>query len=369
MDQHLPLPGETFDVLVVGAGQAGLALGRYLQQQDARFLLVDAGARVGDVWRARWDSLRLFTPAEHDGLPGFPFPGEPGTYPGKDAVADYLEGYAATFDLPVRLATRATRLSRTEEGFTAETSSGPVLARQIVVATGPFSGAHVPAAAAGLDPEVVSVHSSVYRRPAGLPDGPVVVAGAGNSGVQIADELNASGRPVALAVGTRPRAVPQRPLGRDLFWWLTRTGLLRASVDSRLGRRLRDRELVIGSSWRGLRDRGIDLRPRLVGASGRTVTFADGSSTDVAAVVWATGFRPDHGWLDVPGAVEDGRVRHARGVSPVPGLFFLGLPWQHTRGSALLGFVHEDAAWLAGRLRRAGAPECEPVGAERYGTD
>ena len=361
MTQNLPAPGETLDVLVVGAGQAGLALGRYLQQQDARFLLVDAGARLGDVWRSRWDSLRLFTAAEHDGLPDLPFPGEPGTYPGKDAVADYLEGYAATFGLPVRLGTRVTRLSRAEEGFLAETSTGPVRARQVVVATGPFSAAHVPAAAAGLDPEVVSVHSSVYRRPADLPDGPVVVVGAGNSGVQIADELVVSGRPVALAVGTRPRAVPQRPLGRDLFWWLTRTGLLRASVDSRLGRRLRDRELVIGTSWRGLRARGVQLRPRLVGAAGRTVTFDDGSTTDVAAVVWATGFRLDHGWLDVPGAVVDGRAPHVRGVSPVPGLFFLGLPWQHTRGSALLGFVREDAAWLAERLLWARTSGLEPA--------
>src|SRR5688572_10003315 len=189
MDQNHPRAGETLDVLVVGAGQAGLAFGRYLQQQDARFLLVDAGARVGDVWRSRWDSLRLFTAAEHDGLPDLSFPGEPGTYPGKDAVADYLDGYAATFDLPVRLGTRVTRVSRTEEGFSAETSTGPVRARQVVVATGPFSAAHIPAAAAGLDPEVVSVHSSVYRRPADLPEGPVVVVGAGNSGVQIADEL------------------------------------------------------------------------------------------------------------------------------------------------------------------------------------
>jgi len=362
------LPGEPLDVLVVGAGQAGLALGRNLQQQEARFLLVDAGARVGDVWRNRWDSLRLFTPAEHDGLPDLPFPGRSGTYPGKDAVADYLESYAAAFDLPVRLGTRVARLSRDEDGFTAETTTGPVRARQVVVATGPFSAASIPAVADGLHPEVVSVHSSAYRRPADLPDGPVVVVGAGNSGVQIADELAASGRPVALSVGTRPRAVPQRPLGRDLFWWLTRTGLLRASVNSRLGRRLRDRELVIGTSWRGLRERGVDLRPRLVAASDRTVTFHDGSTTDVAAVVWATGFRPDHGWLDVPGAVVDGRIAHRRGVSSEPGLFFLGLPWQHTRGSALLGFVHEDAAWLAGRLRLPGAPLDEPIGSARRGT-
>ena len=347
----------TLDVLVIGAGQAGLALGRYLQRQDARFLLVDAGARIGDVWRSRWDSLRLFTAAEHDGLPDLPFPAVPGSYPGKDAVADYLETYARSFDLPVRLRTRVIRLQRTGEGFTAETTTGVVTARQVVVATGPFSAPLVPAIAGGLAAEVAQVHSSAYRRPADLPDGPVVVVGAGNSGVQIADELAASGRSVSLAVGSRSRAVPQRPLGRDLFWWLTRTSLIRASVDSRLGRRLRDRELVIGTTWRGLRDRGVALRPRLVEAAGRTVRFADGEATDVAAVVWATGFRPEHGWLDVPGAVVDGRPVHVRGASPVPGLYFLGLPWQHTRGSALLGFVREDAAWLAQRLsvERTGA--------------
>jgi putative flavoprotein involved in K+ transport len=339
---------EILDVLVVGAGQAGLALGRHLQQRRLRFLLIDAGDRVGDVWRSRWDSLRLFTPAEHDSLPDLPFPGAAGSHPGKEEVADYLEHYAALFDLPVRSGTRVTRLTRSGAGFEAETTSGVVRARQVVVATGPFSVPHVPAMAQDLAPDVISLHSRDYRRPADLPEGPLLVVGAGNSGVQIADELAASGRTVALAVGTRPRAVPQRPLGRDLFWWLTRTGLIRATVDSRVGRRFRDRELVIGTTWRGLARRGVVLRDRAVAASGRTVRFADGGWTDVAAVVWATGFRPDVGWLDVPGAVVDGRPAHARGVSPVSGLYFVGLPWQHTRGSALLGFVREDAAWLAG---------------------
>jgi putative flavoprotein involved in K+ transport len=348
------------DVLVVGAGQAGLALGRQLQQRGARFLLVDAGARVGDVWRSRWDSLRLFTPAEHDGLPGLPFPRPAGSYPGKDDVADYLESYARTFGLPVRLGTRVTRLSRSGDGYTADTTTGPLTARQVVVATGPFSTPRIPDLASGLAPDVPQLHSSAYRRPEDLPEGRVLVVGAGNSGVQIAEELAATGRRVALAVGSRPRAVPQRPLGRDLFWWLTRTGVLRVPVDSRLGRRFRDREVVIGTTWRGLRECGVTLLPRAVSASGRTVSLADGGTTDADAVVWATGFRADSGWLDVPGAVVDGVPAHRRGVSPVPGLYFLGLPWQHTRGSALLGFVAEDAAWLAGRLRsdrRPAAPE------------
>jgi putative flavoprotein involved in K+ transport len=348
----------TLDVLVVGAGQAGLALGRHLQLrrlqgQGVRFLLVDSGTRIGDVWRSRWDSLRLFTAAEHDGLPDRPFPAPAGSYPGKDAVADYLEDYARAFDLPVRLGTRVTRLSRADGLFTAETTSGPLAARQVVVATGAFSAPRVPDLAAGLSPGVVQLHSSAYRRPEDLPEGRVLVVGAGNSGVQIAEELASTGRSVSLAIGSRPRAVPQRPLGRDLFWWLTRTGLIRASVDSRLGRRFRDRELVIGTTWPRLAGQGVTLLPRAVSAIGSTVALADGTVTVVDAVVWATGFRADSSWLDVPGAVVDGAPAHGRGVSPVPGLFFLGLPWQHTRGSALLGFVEEDAGWLAERIHVA----------------
>jgi putative flavoprotein involved in K+ transport len=157
--------------------------------------------------------------------------------------------------------------------------------------------------------------------------------------------------------------VPQRPLGRDLFWWLTRTGLIRATVDSRLGRRFRDRELVIGTTWRGLSERGVTLLPRASSAIGRTVALADGRTTVVDAVVWATGFRADTSWIDVPGAIVGEAPSHVRGISPVPGLFFLGLPWQHTRGSALLGFVGEDAAWLAGELatRRASQRHVVPV--------
>ncbi|WP_245753340.1 flavin-containing monooxygenase [Geodermatophilus ruber] len=349
---------EPLDVLVIGAGQAGLALGRELQRRGVGFGLVDAGTRIGDVWRSRWDSLRLFTAAEYDGLPDLPFPATAGTHPGKDAVAAYLELYAETFGLPVALGTRVTRLAPADRGFVAETGDGAIAARRVVVATGAFGAPHVPGWAPELAPEVVQLHSTGYRRPADLPDGPVLVVGAGNSGVQIAEELAGSGRPVTLAVGTRPRAVPQRLLGRDLFWWLTRSGLMRVTADSRPGRRLRDRELVIGTSWPALRARGIELRPRAVSASGTTVGFADGGSLDAAGVVWATGFRPDWRWLDVPDAVADGRVRHTRGVSPVPGLYFLGLPWQHTRGSALLGFVAEDAAHLAGLL---GAGTREPV--------
>jgi putative flavoprotein involved in K+ transport len=356
------------DVLIIGAGQAGLALGWHLRRQDVDFALVDAAARIGDSWRARWDSLRLFTPAEYDSLPGMPFPAPGGTYPGKEQVAAYLEAYARAFDLPVQLGTRVTRLSLAEGMFTAETPTGDLQARKVVVATGPFQTPLIPRWSAGLGPQVAQRHSAAYRRPDDVPGGSVLVVGAGNSGFQIAEELARAGRRVTVAIGSRPIMVPQRALGRDLFWWFGLVHLFQRPADSRIGRRLRSSpETVIGNSWRTVRDLGITLRPRAVEGTAGTVTFDDGTELDVDAVVWATGYRPDHAWLDVPGAVRDGQVVHERGISPVPGLHFLGLPWQYTRGSALLGFVKDDAAWLTERLAaEPGAGRREiPVASQR----
>jgi putative flavoprotein involved in K+ transport len=210
------------------------------------------------------------------------------------------------------------------------------------------------------------VHSAGYRGPAALPEGPAVVVGGGNSGFQIAEELAAT-RPVELSIGSAYPARPQRLLGRDLFWWLTRLGLMRVTAGARLGRRMQTRGefLLIGTSRRGLQRAGVRFRPRLVDAAGRTVRFADGTSREVGVVVWATGYRPDHSWIDVPGVLRDGRVAHVRGVTEVPGLYFLGLPWQHTRGSALLGFVADDAAHVAAHIARTAVlpsgPSLRPV--------
>jgi putative flavoprotein involved in K+ transport len=346
-------PGR-LDVLVVGAGQAGLALGYHLRGTGLRAELLEAAPRVGESWRARWDSLRLFTAAEYCSLPGLPFPAAPGSHPGRDDVADYLERYAAAFALPVRTGVRVQRVSRDGGLFCAETSAGPVEARQVVLAPGPHTTPRVPAFAADLSPDVVRLHTAAYRRPDDVPAGSVLVVGAGNSGLQIAAELAAAGREVAVAVGSRPRPVPQRPLGRELFWWLTRSGVLRLPTSGRLAHRLHGRELAVGTSWAELRGLGVRFLPRAVGAVGGGVRFADGSSTQPDAVLWATGYRPDLSWVDVPGAVVDGRPVHRRGLSPVRGLAWLGLPWQRTRGSALLGFVGADAAWLARRLVAAG---------------
>ena len=339
------------DVVVVGGSQAGLAMAWHLAQQGLRFVVLEAAPELGYVWRSRWDSLKLFTPAQYDALPGMAFPAPADTYPTKDPVADYLQAYAKAFDLPVRLNAKVTELGRLEDGsFEVHTADDTLHARQVVVATGPFQVPFVPPPAAKLDPSVTQVHSADYRNPQALPDGPALVVGGGNSGFQIAEELAAT-RTVDLSIATTYPMLPQRLAGRDLFWWLTRLGLLRVTVNSRPGQRMSRRDFVIGTNRRRLERAGVRFRPRLVDAEGGTVRFADHSLLeDVGVVVWATGYRSDYAWIHIPEVIRGGHVVHRRGVTEVPGLYFLGLSWQHTRGSALLGFVNDDAAYLAEQI-------------------
>jgi len=354
------------DVIVVGGGQAGLAMGWHLAERGLSFLILDAGAEIGDVWRSRWDSLALFTPVQYDSLPGMPFPGSVDTYPTKDQVADYLQAYAANFQLPVKLNSQAVGLDRVEDGFEVTTRNETFRAHQVVVATGPFQVPFVPPSTRGLDPSVTQVPTSSYRTPESLPEGPVLVVGGGNSGIQIAQELAASRR-VDVSIGTSPQMLPQRLLGKDLFWWFTRFGLQAKPADSRIGRRMQARgDIVIGTSRRRLRRAGVRFRPRLAEADGRTVRFADGSALEVDVVIWATGFHSDYSWIGVPDVMTEGHVTHRRGVTDVAGLYFLGLSWQHTRGSALLGFVNEDAAYLAEQItaREGATRTVEIAGAE-----
>jgi putative flavoprotein involved in K+ transport len=347
-----PASGEVLEVVVVGGSQAGLAMAWHLAQQGRRFVVLEAAPELGHVWRSRWDSLKLFTPAQYDALPGLAFPAPADTYPTKDPVADYLQAYAATFDLPVRLNAKVTELRRLDDGsFEVRTADAAYQARQVVVATGPFQVPFVPPMAATLDASVTQVHSADYRNPQALPQGPVLVVGGGNSGFQIAEELAAT-RTVDLSIATRYPMLPQRRAGQDLFWWLTRLGLLRVTVDSRLGQRMSRRDFVIGTNRRRLERAGVRFRPRLADAEGRTVRFADHRLLeDIGVVVWATGYRSDYAWIQIPGVVREGHVVHRRGVTEVPGLYFLGLSWQHTRGSALLGFVNDDATYLADQVQ------------------
>ncbi len=341
---------ERFDVVVIGAGQAGLAMGYFLAREGLRFTIVDAADSIGSAWRTRWDSLVLFTPRRYSALAGLDFPGDPDGYPTRDEVIAYLEQYAERFALPVEVSSAVRSLSEDDGTFVLELDDRTIEADQVAVATGPFQVPSVPALAGELASDIFQTHSTGYMRPSDVPEGTVVVVGGGNTGYQIAKELSGTHQ-VHLAVGARQKPLPQTVLGRDLFWWLTKTRLIKKTVDSRIGRRLQQSDTLIGSSPRELRKRyGIDMKPRVVRATGRTISFADGSDLDVDAVIWATGYRSDHAWIEPPVLGADGRVQHHRGVTEVPGLFFLGLSWQHTRGSALIGWVKDDAEFIAQQI-------------------
>jgi putative flavoprotein involved in K+ transport len=357
---------EGVDVLVVGGGQAGLAMGYNLAERGLSFVIADANPEVGHIWSSRWQSLKLFTAGQYNNLPGMEFPAARDSYPGKDEVADFLQAYVERFDLPVRLNTTVTRLTRADEGgYLAETTTGPIRADQVVVATGPFQVPFTPALADQLDPELTQLHSASYQGPDDLPDGRILVVGGANSGQQIALELSDS-RQVDIALGEKLPTLPQRPLGRDIWWWLTATRLARVPVSSRLGQRLSQRDVVIGGGLRELRRYGVGVHPRVTGTSGRTITFEDGQSADYDGVVWATGFRIDHSWIDLPEVKDEpGQVQHVRGVTDSPGLYLLGMTWQHTRTSALLGWVGDDATFLADQIE---AKKQAPAGSEPLAT-
>ena len=342
-----------YDTLVIGASQAGLAAGYYLQRAGARFALLDAGEEIGAAWKQRWDSLRLFTPARYDSLPGMPFPGERYSLPTKDEVGEYLKAYAKRFDLPVRLNTRVSSLRRDGNAYVITSANGESLrARSIIVATGANQQPRVPAFAAGLRSGIAQIHSSGYRRPSQLPPGGVLVVGAGNSGAQIALELAESGRNVVLS-GPDTGSLPRRLLGRDIYDWLWPT-LMRPSVDTALGRRLMRGKLFAGDPLIGMSASSL-AQPNLKRA-GRTIGVRDGLpllddgtiAAEINTVVWCTGFRPDFSWIELPVLGLDGYPVHRRGLAAdAPGLAFLGMRYQYRVGSALLGGVGEDAAYVA----------------------
>jgi putative flavoprotein involved in K+ transport len=335
------------EVVVIGGGQAGLAIGRLMAEQGRRFTILEAADAPAAAWRERWDSLRLFTPARYDSLPGKPFPGDPDRYPTRDEVVAYLTDYAR--DLPVELDSRVRRLSHTGTGYCLELDDRVYEAAQVVVATGPFQTPRVPEFAGRLTPSVQQLHSADYRTPAQIPDGRVLVVGGGNTGYQIAEELTST-HEVHLAVGSRQKPMPQRLAGRDIFRYLDAVGALTKTADTRIGRRMKVSDTLVGSSPRRARRQGIRLHPRATDANGSTVSFADASELAVTTVIWATGFDLDHAWIDAPVFAPDGSVLQQRGVTPSAGLYFLGLPWMHSRGSALLGWVKDDAAYIAARI-------------------
>jgi putative flavoprotein involved in K+ transport len=336
---------------IIGGSQSGLAIAFCLKMRGLSCAVLDRAEEIGAAWRARYDSLRLFTPAQYSNLPGMRFPAPRDHYPTKDEVAEYLKAYAARFALDVRLRQDVRRLTREADGFRIATTGENVLAKNVIVATGQ-SARVVPGFANAIDPAIFQMHSADYRNSGHLPAGSLLVVGAGNSGAQIAEELSRE-RQVAFSVGRMPRRFPQRFLGRDIFWWLTLAGMMdikrsrRNDIDA-------EPMPLIGSNLASLiRARRIERLPRVVGADGRALAFEGGQRRAFDAVIWATGFRSDFAWVSIQGALDArGEPVHERGVSPITGLYWIGLPWLHTKGSGFLGFVGRDAEFLAKTISR-----------------
>ena len=350
---------KSYDTVVVGGGQAGLATGYYLQQQGRDFVILDGGERIGDAWRARWDSLRLFTPARYDGLPGMPYPAPPHYFPPKDEMADYLESYAEHFDLPVRLGVWVDSLRREGERFVLTAGERRFEADNVVVAMATYQVPWTPTLAQKLDPGIVQLHSADYRNPSQLQEGNVLIVGAGNSGSEIGLEVARahatwmSGRDV----GHVPFRIETR-LAQHLFIPLVIRFLFHRimTVDTPIGRKMRPKFLGRGGPLVRVKPQDMDAAgirrvSKTVGVEDGRPVMADGQVLDVANVIWCTGYRPDFSWIDLPvfgGKKHPYEPQHERGIVPdMPGLYFVGLFFLYALTSSLLTGVGRDAAYIA----------------------
>ena len=345
----------TLDILVIGAGQAGLALGYHLKTTPFTFQIVDCHRRIGDSWRKRYDSLVLFTPRAYSALPGLAVPGDPEGYTTKDEIADYLETYASHFELPVMGDTPIRWLERTNDGFRATSEAGETIdSRTVVLATGAYQTPAVPPIARQLSADVLQLSPESYTSPAQIPPGEVLVVGDGATGRQIARELTATHH-VLLSTGRPRRVSPERILGKSLFWWMDKLGIVRASRESAIGKYLMKADPFPGKALglKPLGRQGVVVVGRLLHVDGKNVTFESRETAAVETVIWATGYKENTDWIAISEAKDaQGNMLHRRGVSPVPHLYLIGRSWQWTRGSALLTGVGDDAAMIKDHIMK-----------------
>jgi putative flavoprotein involved in K+ transport len=347
------------ETVVIGGGQAGLAVGYFLSKLGRPFVILDADPRIGDTWRGRWDSMRLFTPARRDGLPGMRFPAPKHSFPSRDDMADYLETYAATFELPVHSGVRVDALGQSDGRFLLAAGERRYEAVNVVLATGPFQRPHLPDFAGELDPRITQLHSSAYRNPRELPDGDVLVVGTGNSGADIALEL-AADRRVSLSGELGPQ-IPfniEGTSGRLIFplLWQVWTHVL--TFGSPVGRKAlpkiqAGREPRIRVKRKQLAAAGVEFVPRTTGVRDGLPVLGDGGAVlEVASVIWATGYRPAHDWIDLPVLGEDADVAtdHHGVVASQPGLYRVGREFLYAFNSHTVGGVGRDAERIAHRI-------------------
>ena len=352
---------ERFETVIIGGGQAGLATGYFLKRRGVSFVILDAHSRVGDSWRVRWDSLRVFSPAKYDGLPGMGFPAPALSFPTKDEVGDYMEAYANRFHLPVRNGTRVEQVTRAGRKLCITTSAGDFEANSVVVATGSFSSAKVPEFAPQLGDQITQLHSSSYKNPAQLRAGDTLVVGLGNSGAEIAMDLLRSGRRV-FASGAPSAQVPfKHGAGSALFVLpvIRFMGMHVLTVDSPVGRKVLPKMKgapLIRVKTRDLEAAGVQRVARVTGVRDGLPLLANGQTLDVANVIWCTGLRADLSFLELPNVFGPNRelVQYRGVATKEPGVYFVGMDRQYSAASEILPGVGRDAAYvaraLAGRL-------------------
>lgn len=358
-DSPSPDASERVDVIVIGGGQAGLATGYHLARRGLSFVILDAHERVGDAWRRRWDSLTLFTPAKISSLPGMRFPAPPYHYPTKDEVANYLESYAATMELPIRSGTGVQHVQQKGDGeWVVETSTSQLVASSVVIATGGYQTPNIPGWSTDLDREILRVHSMDYRNPTQLQPGPVLVVGASHSGAEIAIEA-AQDHPTILA-GRDTGQIPLQTNGRlervitPVIWFAMNHVL---TVDTPIGRKAKGQVRAHGfplehPNRKDIMAAGVErITLRATGVHDGKPMLEDGRVLDVRNIVWCTGFRGDYSWIEGLSLGEDGYPSQRYGVADgASGLYFVGLKFQRSGASALVGGVGRDAAQVVGHL-------------------
>ena len=365
---------DSYDTIVIGGGQAGLSVGYHLAKRKTRFLILDENERVGDAWRKRWDSLRLFTPARFNGLPGLPFDAPKWSFPTKDEMADYLEAYAERFSLPVRSGVHVESVTQEDDRFVVSLGDERLEARNVVVATGALRIPKLPPFAAELDPRVVQLHSADYRNPSQLQNGDALVVGVGNSGAEIAYELAETRSCLLAGVSKGELPVPHGSRrSRVMFRAIRFFGHNVLRTDTRIGRKLGPKVAAKGPPLIRRRESdlaaaGIERVARVSGVQNGLPLLEDGRVLDVANVVWCTGFRTDFSWVDLPAFDDDGRPLHVRGVvESVPGLYFAGLIFQYSLTSDVLPNGGRDSEYVARHIAARLAKEHAAVSARPIG--
>ena len=343
------------DYVVIGGAQAGLSMAYHLKKMNKNFIVLDGEKEIGASWLNRWDSLKLFTPTEYNHLPGLKFDAPKGHYPTKVEVSNYLKKYVTEFKIPVQLNTLVTSVHKNENGFYVSYKEGKIETKNVIIATGPFHIPYTPPCHIKLSKSIFQMHSNFYKSSTQLKDGDALVVGGGDSGYQILNELSKDGtRTVYFSGNTNVKSLPQQFLGKTLWWWFTLIGFLSYSKYSWIGKKINASvQPVIGTDVKEILSRkNVIIEGRTKDALNTDIIFENKTVSTIKNIIWATGYRPNFNWIEGLELDGDGYPKNYRGVSNIDGLYFIGLPWMFTRGSATLGGVSKDASYLAGIISK-----------------